>query len=716
MRKLILLSFTLLPFCGFSQLVVDNTTNTPTWLVQNVLAGAGVTISNVTLNGAPATSVSNTVGSFDGTASNIGLANGVIMGSGDVQVAVGPNNSGSATLGGGGIPGTDPDLQAITPNQIYDEAILEFDFIPIGDSVKFRYVFSSEEYDEYVCGSVNDAFGFFLSGPGITGPYTNGAINIAIIPGTSTPVSINTVNLGVAGANGFAGNCAAIDPNWASYNVFYAGTNTQNSVQYDGFTVVLEARGAVQCGQQYHIKLAIGDAGDGIFDSGVFLEGGSFTSQGVDVSVSTVTGDTTIVEGCTSDAIFYFTRPDTTTQLTIGLGIGGDAINGTDYTFIPDSISFNIGEDTVILQVSPFADALTEGVDTLIITVYTITACGDTIPEVATLLIFDPTAVTANAGPDQTSICPGDNITLNGSGTGGYQPYDYSWSTGNTSPSVTVSPLITTEYYLTVSDLCGMSGTDTVLVTVPVFVPFVINTSDTSIVCPGDNAVLLATVSSGGFSPYSYLWSNADTDTTTTVSPNVTTTYTFTVTDNCGMDSTVNVTVNVPVYNLQIAAPDVTGCMEEPIMLTSVVSGGAGGYVYAWTGSGTITVNQANGSATVPDALTGIYVVGVIDQCGNTDSDTANVVMNPCEITIPNVFSPNGDGINDVFYIDNLEYHPNSILIVYNRWGQIVFESSSYLNNWNGDGVSDGVYYYILKKTDPDAQEYNGNVTILGSK
>jgi len=419
-----------------------------------------------------------------------------------------------------------------------------------------------------------------------------------------------------------------------------------------------------------------------------------------------------------SDAIFYFTRPDTSTALTIGIDVSGSAINGVDYTFIPDSVFFNIGQDTVILQVSPFADALTEGVDTLIITVFTLTACGDTIPEIATLLIFDPTPVFADAGPDQNPICPGNTVTLNGSGTGGYQPYDYSWSTGNSSPSITVSPTITTEYYLTVSDLCGMFGVDTVVVNVPVPPPFDISTtaSDTSSLCPGDNAVLIAQVNSGGFSPYTYLWSNSDTDTTTTVSPNVTTSYDFTVTDNCGLDSTVTITVNVPVYNLALSAPDVQGCMEEPITLTSSVSDGAGGYVYGWTGNGIITTNQANGSASVQGALTGIYIVGVIDQCGNTDSDTSDVIMNPCEITIPNVFSPNGDGINDVFYIDNLEYHPNSYLIIYNRWGQVVLESGNYTNNWNGNGLSDGVYYYILRKTDPDASEYNGNVTVLGSK
>jgi hypothetical protein len=176
---------------------------------------------------------------------------------------------------------------------------------------------------------------FFISGPGFIGPFTNGGVNLAIIPGTNTPVSINTVNLGVAGTAGSTFNCAAIDPNWATYNIYYT-QNTQNSIQYDGKTVVLTARAAVQCGEEYHIKLAIGDGGDSSFDSGVFLEAGSFSSNAVEISAGVANGDTILYEGCNS-AYFAFNRPTASTEFTLNFQIGGTAINGMDYPAIPDS-------------------------------------------------------------------------------------------------------------------------------------------------------------------------------------------------------------------------------------------------------------------------------------------------------------------------------------------------------------------------------------------
>ena len=393
MKKLIYsLFFTIsLASISYGQLVVDNTTLTPTQLIQNVLAGPGVTISNVTLNGVPVNNPVENAGTFDGVNSNIGIGYGVLLGSGDVQVAPGPNDAAGAFLGGTGAMGVDPDLAAITPNQIFDETILEFDFIPSGDSLSFNYVFASEEYDEYVCATVNDAFGFFISGPGIAGPYTNGGENIAIIPGTTTPVSINTVNLGVAGSAGTATNCDAIDPNWATYSMYYAGTNMDQTVQYDGWTIPLTASATVQCGETYHIKLAIGDAGDNIYDSGVFLQANSFSSNVVSVSVATVTGDTTIIEGCT-DANFIFSRPDTLDTLIINYDINGTALEGTDFNNLISPVTFLPGEDTVILNVTAFSDGLDEGSEFITITTYTISTCGDTLISEGTLWITDPPA------------------------------------------------------------------------------------------------------------------------------------------------------------------------------------------------------------------------------------------------------------------------------------------------------------------------------------
>jgi len=152
-----------------------------------ILAGPGVQITNATITGP-----SNYYSSFAATGTNLGLASGILLTTGNGAVAIGPNADSSA----GTIdfnPG-DIDLENIVGVPTYDAAVLEFDFIPQNDTIQFRYVFASEEYPEYVCSSFNDLFGFFISGPGITGTQ-----NIAIIPGTTTPVAINTVNNGIPG-------------------------------------------------------------------------------------------------------------------------------------------------------------------------------------------------------------------------------------------------------------------------------------------------------------------------------------------------------------------------------------------------------------------------------------------------------------------------------------------------------------------------------------
>src|SRR5262245_38597409 len=161
------------PSIGFSQLVLTNTM-TPEQLLQNVLLGSGVAVSNVSFNGAPATVVTVQAMEFDGTNCNVGMSGGVMLCSGDCNMAIGPNNTGGNTLppGGLGLNG-DPDLDVLLGGgyTTYDAAVLEFDFVPNGDTLRFNYVFGSEEYLEWVSSSYNDVFGFFLSGPGISGPY-----------------------------------------------------------------------------------------------------------------------------------------------------------------------------------------------------------------------------------------------------------------------------------------------------------------------------------------------------------------------------------------------------------------------------------------------------------------------------------------------------------------------------------------------------------------
>ena len=268
MKKILLLIFVVFINTTYSQLIVNNTVQTPNQLVQNILLGAGITVSNVTFNGSAvnANLVRDQAGSFsNGATTNIGINNGVILSTGNAQVAIGPNDDPASTLATANPIQGDADLAALSSLQIRNTAILEFDFVPVGQSLSFNFVFGSEEYLEFVGSQFNDVFGFFLSGPGIAGPFTGGAINIALVPGTNTPISINNVNS-------------------VANNTYYNNNGTgatpllNPTIQYDGFTDVIAATATVQCGQTYHIKLAIANVGDNSLDSAVFLQAQSFNT------------------------------------------------------------------------------------------------------------------------------------------------------------------------------------------------------------------------------------------------------------------------------------------------------------------------------------------------------------------------------------------------------------------------------------------------------
>ena len=255
-----------------AQIVIQNT-STPEELVQNTLLGSGVIVTNVTFTGLPGTSVNEQIGFFDGENCNVGIDYGVLLSTGSVFNAQGPNTSGSSSLGGGFFGQSDPDLIAISGANINDAAVLEFDFIAISDTILFDFVFASEEYLEFVNSGFNDVFGFFLSGPGISGPYSNNAINIALIPGTATPIAINNVHAD-SNATYFVNNGDGFS---APYN------SDPQYIQYDGFTGPITVMATVTPGEVHHIKLTVGDAGDTAFDSAVFLSGGTFMSP-VDVN------------------------------------------------------------------------------------------------------------------------------------------------------------------------------------------------------------------------------------------------------------------------------------------------------------------------------------------------------------------------------------------------------------------------------------------------
>ncbi len=600
--------------------LVTNGNQSPQQLVQNVLLGGGVTASNIQYQGAAAS-----IGYFNGTNCNIGLNEGIILTTGTIYNTgaggerYGPHGPNDRT--NAGVDNNQPGyglLTSIVGTTTYNATVLSFDFVPFADIVEFRYVFGSEEYPEYVGSQFNDVFGFFITGPGI-----GNNVNIARIPGTNQPVTINNVN---------AGSNSAYFVNNGTGN-----TGPQNSsafyVQYDGFTTVLTARANVICGETYRIVLAIADVGDGIFDSGIFLEANSFSSP-VDVDISyqlsslAYDNDYTMAEGCTS-ATVTLTRPQAlaNTALNIPITVSGTATMGVDYSNIPSSVNFAPGQTEVSFTIEAFADALVEGVETIFIDFGIPDPCGQNDYIRVMLAIDDVVPVDVNV-PDAIVVCPGQEVTLTANAVGGGDGYNFLWNTGETTQSITVSPTVTTNYTVTVSDNClGESATGTGQVVVPNYEPLLVNAqSDLVTECPYTPHTFTAEAV-GGAGDYAFIWKNQvglvmGSGSTLTVSPAATSFFTVTVVDLCGNESSDTVYYTVtspPLY--PFVRIDTLICLGDSVMLEASGTGGFGEIFFYWPHSGETTAN-----IWVKPTETTTYTVIVSDECNTfTVSSSATV-------------------------------------------------------------------------------------------
>jgi gliding motility-associated-like protein len=401
------------------------------------LVGDGVTISNVTFTGNNAMA-----GHFRNLGqTNINIDSGIVLTTGRAETPATGFNYGVQGDGfdmatdvdasnSWGAPG-DANLAAaigVPTSQMKDACVLEFDFVPLGDTVKFRYVFSSEEYStSFACNPMwNDAFAFFISGPGITGLQ-----NIALVPNTTLPVSIQNINNVM-----FDHWPLPPAPNCPMNPTYYVDNTTNTYFTHEGHTVVLTALSRVQPCNTYHLKLVIADNTDDSYDSGVFLEAKSLSSNAVELINNTQTASTGasyLVEGCVTGS-FTIRRPlASSSPLTVNLQYAGSAVNGVDVQTMPSSIIIPANETDYVVNIVPIIDNMPEGIE--YVKVYSIAGCANAsaIPIDSTLFEirdYDTLGVV----PDTIVICRNSAVQLNA--TAGYATYQWTPATGLNDPNI----------------------------------------------------------------------------------------------------------------------------------------------------------------------------------------------------------------------------------------------------------------------------------------
>jgi gliding motility-associated-like protein len=316
-------------------------------------------------------------------------------------------------------------------------------------------------------------------------------------------------------------------------------------------------------------------------------------------------------------------------------------------------------------------------------------------------------------GPDDT-VCSGQLLTLDaGPGGGGY----YWYPGGETTQTITVNT-DTSSYSAYIVEVDGGLNTrckdyDTVFIKV-LQLPIVDLGPD---LCLTHDTLL-----SAGNTGFQFLWE----DENGTIIGNAQSqfisssgTYYLTVAEQLdkGCDVTDDIYIKIIPEPQITLGPDSTVCQHESTKLeVKGVNIDLTQYNYAYSWYPTLETTPYTVQAYLPEGVH--QFVCAVTGC-TTVSDTINLTVNICPLDIPNVFTPNDDNWNQTFKITNLEFYPNSTLVVYNRWGRKVYESTNYQNDWDGEKCSDGVYYYILRINYGNTgngeriEESRGTVTLL---
>ncbi|WP_314058429.1 choice-of-anchor L domain-containing protein [Empedobacter brevis] len=721
----------------FGQYINVDTSYTPKELVKDIFVGTScidIDESSIKITGWNFGDGDKSYGFFDKSSSSFPLSKGILLSTGKLNDAPGPNN-GINSADDSNWKG-DLDLEkALGISRTTNATVLEFDFISHQtNQISFDYLFASEQYlkrnDAGNCG-YTDGFAFLIKETGSSESYTN----LAVIPGTNTPVSVNTVY-------GNGGKCTAVNPQYFDqFNPVYA------PISFNGQTKIMTAQTSIKTGVKYHLKIVIADQGNGMYDSGVFLKAGSFTgtkSLGPAISLCPATSD--VIDATTPDSTYKWYKDgeeiigETNAKLVVSspgyyeveitqksgcmlkgfmhvslqqepvisqniFSICDDDLDGNVQVNLQDYTDRIVEDYYAAHQVKYFEteqeakDNLTIGISSFTLdqtqnskTVYIRVQIGNCTP------VIKPITFALNNLSRANPILPIEICDSDLSNSQEINLSDYI-------NSLVTNPEGIPTFYLTEVDAKSrknaisftqilrsdqtfwMRFKQTGLCENVTPVQFIFKQPKSSSVlvnqtiCKGTTTTLDA---GPGFDSYRWLHNGSTSSSITNV-----TAGTYQV--ELGFNGCIYVQeVNV----LEFEDPIITSIDIQASTVTINVSGGTPPYQYSLDGgpyqNSNVFTNVTLGNHTV-------YV-----QSGGCTP----ISMNFSLIKVTNFISPNGDGINDVFDLSELKNKTNPSVLIFDRFGKIIF-SGSEANNfiWNGKHneikLPTGSYWYKIEWTEP---------------
>lgn len=758
MKKILFLLLIAYPFLIRAQVVCTSQNGQSAQsVIENYFLGGGVAVSNVRFNGQLNVN-SNQFGTFtnaDTSGQNIKLNSGLIIATGDILNAAAPSQPTASSSTNPVSDGNNVSsslyylLQQLGLNySMNDVGVLSFDFIPQGDRVSFKYVFASDEYQNYVCSQYNDAFGFFISGPfdengnfvnigGVT-PYINE--NIAIIPGSNPelPVTINTVNSGTA--NG------TVQPCVLSNTHLHILQSSETCNRMIGYTIALETKrvDVAPC-YKYRIEMATCNVSDHSLPSAVFLGANSFKVDEFQLSaqVGGVThGDTVMKASCSSTTVRSSLNRPAEAGDAYTFRVEGDMVEGVDYQPFGNTLTFPVGDTMAEVTINFISSPndVPGQVKTMYIITEARTECS--VDDTITIRAVVPQNFVITNISDNKVYCDDvlpqrEMVYVNVENPIGNVTYSWQDPDGNpigenpnsdTNYITITQPIIVT---INVSDECDRIVTRNIQFSKNTATTVV--SSDKDRICEGDSIILSCTNAT------SCIWTSTPADirlaqNNTSINPiampSSQTTYSVTIIDANGCQAQGQVSVQ--------AYPAVKAKMSlNPNKLTYINNQTqfsdqtANNFSRLWDfGDGT-TSTLENGYHSYPNNIESEYDVVLVAYNEALCPDTARgkIIVKPdFGIYVPSAFTPGAANANSYFVPISstpVEYE----LSIYNRWGERIFYtnrrdgSKDEQAGWDGklkDGsyAPDGNYVWYLIYTDGDGklQSKNGSVVLVKGK